>query len=355
MDSIFSCFIFFLIFVTILSQIYSKNQLILENLLLKSQLASFKRRFKKFHTTPIVRLQILALSLFLTNWKESLILVTPETLLSWRKDWFKKFWTSICTRKKSGRPMTPWDTIKTIRRLAKENCIWGATKLHGLMLKLGFDICERTISKYIPNRPIHPKKRLSWKNFYNLHADCIVVKDFFSVYSVNFQEIYRVLFCMHLGTRRILHYEIHTHPTTYWVRRILKLSIRKAVKSDLSIKYVISDNDSLFGKRITRFLGKTKIKHKRTSIRSPWQNGYAERFVKTCKEEFLDYFIPMNQFHLETKLDEFIIFYNNHRTHIAINKETPIPSVIDKPPDSKLVATPVLNGLYHIYSYEKAA
>jgi transposase InsO family protein len=222
-------------------------------------------------------------------------------------------------------------------------------------VKLGYDICERTVSKYIPKRSPDPKKGLSWKKFYHLHADCIVVKDIFSVYSVNFQEIYRVLFYMHLSTRRILHYDIQIHPTTSWVRRVLKLSLRKAIQSDLIVKYVISDNDSLFGKRITRFLRKVTIKHKKTSIRSPWQNGYAERFVKTCKEEFLDYFIPVNQYHLETKLDEFIQFYNNHRTHLALNKETPIPSVIYKPPDSKLVATPVLNGLYHTYSYKKVA
>ena len=98
------------------------------------------------------------------------------------------------------------------------------------------------------------------------------MKDIFSVYSVNFQEIYRVIFYMHLSTRRILHYDIHTHPTTSWVRRVLKLSLRKAIHSDLTIKYVISDNDSLFGKRITRFLGKVKVKHKKTSIRSPQHN-----------------------------------------------------------------------------------
>ncbi|MCC5815967.1 MAG: hypothetical protein JJT78_14535 [Leptospira sp.] len=130
-----------------------------------------------------------------------MILVTPDTLLTWRKNCFKKFWRALSTRKKSGRPTIPWETIKLIRRIAKENSIWGATKLHGLMIKLGHDICERTISKYIPKKPPNPKKRLSWKNFYKLHADCIIVKDIFSVYSVNFQEIYRVLFYMNLGTR----------------------------------------------------------------------------------------------------------------------------------------------------------
>jgi hypothetical protein len=244
----------------------------LENLFLKTQLTFYKRRFKKIHTSHSERMKLLSLTYFFPSWKESLILVTPETLLLWRKDCFKKFWKAVSSRKKSGRPIIPWDTIKLIRRIAKENSIWGATKLHGLLMKLGYDICERTVSKYIPKRPPDPKKRLLWKDFYNLHSDCIVVKDIFSVYSVNFQEIYRVIFYMHLGTRRILHYDIHTHPTTSWVRRVLKLSIRKAIHSDLTIKYVISDNDSLFGKRITRYLGKVKIKHKKTSIRSPQHN-----------------------------------------------------------------------------------
>lgn len=272
MDSYFPYLMSLLFFHILFSQLYSKNQIIIENLFLKSQLTSLKRRIKKFHTSPLERIQLLLFSFILNNWKNSIILVTPDTLLTWRKDCFKKFWISISRRKKSGRPIIPWDTIKLIRKIAKENCIWGATKLHGLIMKLGFDISERTVSKYIPKRPTDPKRRLSWKNFYNLHSDCIVVKDIFSIYSVNFQEIYRVIFYMHLSTRRILHYDIQTHPTTSWVRRVLKLSLRKAIQSELPVKYVISDNDSLFGKRITRYLGKAKIKHKKTSIRSPQHN-----------------------------------------------------------------------------------
>lgn len=120
MDSYFSCITPFLIFLVFLNQLYSKNQIILENLFLKTQLGSYKRRYKKFHTSPMERIQLLTISLLLNNWKESLILVTPDTLLSWRKDWFKKFWKALSRRKKHGRPTIPWDTIKLIRRLAKE-------------------------------------------------------------------------------------------------------------------------------------------------------------------------------------------------------------------------------------------
>ncbi|EQA38849.1 hypothetical protein LEP1GSC047_0078 [Leptospira inadai serovar Lyme str. 10] len=88
-----------------------------------------------------------------------MIIVSPETVLKWRKEKFKIFWAMLSKRKKPGRPNIPWNTIKLIRKVAKENYIWGATKLHGLLHKLGYDISERTVSKYIPKRPPNPRKR----------------------------------------------------------------------------------------------------------------------------------------------------------------------------------------------------
>ncbi|EMM99172.1 integrase core domain protein [Leptospira noguchii str. 1993005606] len=103
------------------------------------------------------------------------------------------------------------------------------------------------------------------------------------------------------------------------------------------------------------FLVRIGIKHKKLRFHSPWQNCYAERWIKTCRNEFLDFFIPLNKYHLERKLEEFIHFYNNHRTHLALNK-APVPSQVINPPlggFEKLVSAPVLGGLYHIYSYKK--
>lgn len=250
--------------------------------------------------------------------------------------------------------MIPWDTIKLIRRISKENQIWGATKLHGLLLKLGYHISERTVSKYIPKRPTDPKKRLRWKQFYHLHSDSIIVSDTLSVFSANFKEIYRIIFSLHIGSREILHFDIHTNPTTRWIRKVLKFAIRKIGKSN--VQYFVSDNESIFGKRLSEYLQKLGITHKRTAIRCPWQNGYAERWVKTARNEFLDYFIPANEYHLRKNLGEFIHFYNHYRTHLALDKNTPIASpVLEKPPDAKLISTPILGGLYHTYSYDKAA
>ncbi|EKR92619.1 integrase core domain protein [Leptospira santarosai str. CBC379] len=348
------------VFFTSLLFLYCKksSQNSVQVLFLKSQLSALKRKRKKFHTRPLERLKLVFISYLDRMWKENLILVSPATLLEWRKKKFKIFWALISKKKKSGRPNIPWDIIKLIRRVAKENNIWGATKLHGLLQKLGHSIAERTVSKYIPKRPTDPKKRMNWIQFYSLHSETMVVSDTFTSYSANFKEIFRVVFFLHVETRQILHFDIHTNPTTNWMKKVLKLVVRKQKQAGKKIRYFLSDNDPLFGKKFTKYLVRLGIKHKKTTRFSPWQNCYAERWIKTCRNEFLDFFIPINQFHLEKKLMEFVHFYNNHRTHLALNKDSPIPSPILKPPQDgkgKLVSTPVLGGLYHTYSYDNVA
>ncbi|UOG36145.1 integrase core domain-containing protein [Leptospira noguchii] len=333
-------------------------------LFLKSQLVAYKRKKKKFHTKPLERFKLVILSYLDRNWKENLILISPATLLEWRKKKFKIFWSLLSRRKKTGRPNIPWEIIKLIRKIAKENNIWGATKLHGLLLKLGHTICERTVSKYIPKRPPDPKKRMNWKQFYSLHSETMIVSDTFTSYSENFKEIFRVVFFLHVETRQILHFDIHTNPTTNWMKKVLKLVVRKQKQAGKKIRYFLSDNDPIFGKKFTKYLERLGIKHKKTSFHSPWQNCYAERInsmlhslrvvqqIKTCRNEFLDFFIPLNKYHLEKKLDEFIHFYNNHRTHLALNKDSPVPSPVLtslKDKSMKLVSTPVLGGLYYIF------
>lgn len=187
----------------------------------------------------------------------------------------------------------------------------------------------------------------------------MIVSDTFTVYSLNFRKIFRVVFFLHVGSRQILYFDIHANPTIKWIRKVLKCAIRKQSKfGKKNVQYFLSDNESIFGKRFSKYLERIGIKYRKTAIRSPWQNCYAERWVKTCRNEFLDFFIPINHYHLEKKLEEFIHFYNHHRTHIALNKDSPFPSQILKPPNdgkTKLVSTPVLGGLHRIYSYENVA
>ncbi len=222
-------------------------------------------------------MKLVFLSYIDRDWREHLILVSPETLLEWRNNKLRIFWAMLSKRKKPGRPSAPWNIIKLIRKVAKENKVWGATKLHGLLLKLGHTICERTVLKYMPKRPTNPKKRLSWKEFYSLHADAMIVSDTFTVYSSNFKEIFRVAFFLHVGSRQILHFDLHTNPTTKWMRKVLKFAIRKQIQAGKKTRYFLSDNDSIFGKRFTKYLERIGIKHKKTSFHSPWQNCYAER------------------------------------------------------------------------------
>ncbi|WP_425460572.1 transposase [Leptospira ilyithenensis] len=353
---IFSLFLFTPVLYLFLQ--FSHTAILLENIFLRTQLAAYKRKNKAFHTSPWERSKLVLLSYLHSDWKSSLILVTPNTLLSWRKRKFENFWNLVSSSKKLGRPIIRWDLIKLVRKVTKQNPLWGATKIHGTIVKLGFLISEKSVSKYIKTlrRSPNPRKRLAWKNFYALHAGSMIVSDLFTVFSYNFLEMYKVIFFMDLETRQILHFDITAKTSTRWVRKVIKVALRK--KDPKNTSYVLTDNDTLFGKRFSKYLERLGIKHKKTAVRCPWQNGYAERFVKTCKEEFLDYFIPLNEYHLQVKLEEFIRFYNHNRTHLALQKDTPVSSPIQHKPrdgDYKLHSHPVLGGLYHTYSWKKAA
>ncbi|TGN19282.1 integrase core domain-containing protein [Leptospira idonii] len=350
-------FLFLSIFLNVFL-IFNVKNILLENLFLKTQLSAYKRKHKIFRPTTWERCKLVLLSYLNPNWKSSLLLVTPDTLLLWRKQKFKLFWKLLSKSKNPGRPNVPWSLIKLVRKIAKQNPIWGATKIHGVLLKLGFIISERSVSKYVKtfHRSPNPRKRLSWKNFYLLHSDSMIVSDLFTVFSYNFREIYKVIFFLDLKNRQILHFDISAKTSTAWVRRVIKYALKK--KGLKNTSYVLTDNDCLFGKRFSRYLERLGIKHKKTAVRSPWQNGYAERFVKTCKNEFLDYFVPLNEYHLKVKLEEFIHFYNHNRTHLALDKDTPVSSeVLHKPRDGdyELASQPVLGGMYHTYSWKKVA
>ncbi|MCE9501664.1 MAG: integrase core domain-containing protein [Leptospira sp.] len=342
--------IFFLYFILTIKSYYFAT---IEILTLKCQLSSYKRRVKIIKTKPFERIRMMVLTFLNNKWENLICIVLPATVKKWHNEKFKTFWALLSKRKK-GRPTISREIIDLIRRLAKENSIWGATKLHGLLLKLGFNISERTVSKYIPKRPTDPRLRLRWLEWLALHSDGMISKDFFSVISSDFRKIFKVLFYIHHENREIIHFDIEAHPNQEWVIQKMKTVLRKKRK----IKYVLSDNDSMFGKKYTEFLKSKNILHKKTSVRSPWQNGIAERWVKTCREELLDHIIPLSEIHLRKRLEEYIEFYNTKRTHLALKKDTPIHSPIqEKPPDGEyeLVSVPEVRGLYHSYFWKKAA
>jgi len=208
-----------------------------------------------------------------------------------------------------------------------------------------------TIAKYIPStrKPPTKKQVQSWKTFLKNHSKEIWAMDYLVVPTLRFKALY-VLVIMNHATRQIEHFTVTSNPNSKW----LKQQIRNATPYGYKPKYLIHDNDAVFvSKDFKTFLNSCGIKSKRTSIHSPWQNGIAERVIGILRQKLLNHIIPINEAHLHRLLRNYIDnYYNTHRTHQGINCKTPIPLPTYPPTNisnTKLKATPVLNGLYHTY------
>jgi len=330
----------------------------LEILALRSQLAVFQEQMvNKKIIRPNVNDRFRRLWVFLSkvlpNWKSVLVLVKPETVIGWHECTFKRHWRD---KSKGGRPPIPKDTIALIKRIHKENPTLSPEKIHERLVDLAIvdAPAPNTIAKYIRGKRTRPteKQVQSWQSFLRNHAKDIWAMDFAVVPTLAFKPLYVLLVVSH-GRRKIEHFAVTNHPNAPWLIQ----QIRNATAFGHQPNYLLHDNGQPFkDKTFQEFLLRSTIKSKSITPHSPWQNGICERLVGIVRRELFDHIIPLNQRHLERLLAEYVDYYNNVRTHQALDGETPVES--EPPPltlvkDTKLRVKPILGGLYH--DYEKAA
>jgi transposase InsO family protein len=236
--------------------------------------------------------------------------------------------------------------------LAKENPNWGAPRIHGELQKLGFVVSERSVARHLRRirRRSDPGKQ--WLAFLQNHREVIVAFDFFTVPTVTFQLLY-CFFVIEHGRRKILHFNVTQYPTAEWVVQ----QLREAFSDAGPYRYVILDRDSKFDVEVIAFLKSTGLKPKRTSIRSPWQNGIAERWVGGCRREMLDHVIPLNEKHLRRLVREYVAYFHEDRIHDSLGKETPNRRPTEKQPchGATVISSPRVGGLHHRYFWQQAA
>ena len=244
------------------------------------------------------------------------------------------------------------EICKLIRRLAQENADWGAPKIHGELLKLGFQISERTVARYLRRVGCRGDPGKRWLAFLQNHREVIVAFDFFTVPTVTFQLLY-CFFVIEHGRRKILHCNVTRHPTADWVIQ----QLREAFPQAAPYRYVILDRDSKFDHEVIMFLKGTGLQPKRTSIQSPWQNGTAERWVGSCRREILDHVIVMNEAHLRRLMREYVSYHHQDRVHDSLIKDTPDKRAIEQRPaaNATVIGMPRLGGLHHRYAWRVAA
>jgi len=233
-----------------------------------------------------------------------------------------------------------------IFRMVAENPTWGAPRIHGELMMLGFEISERTVLRWMRRAPRNPEPAKRWATFLSNHREAIAAMDFFTVPTLTFGVLYCVFVISH-DRRRILHWGVTQHPRSAWVVH----QLREAFPYDTSPQYLIFDRATNFDGEVIETIKTLGIEPKRTSFRSPWQNGIAERWVGNCRRDLLDHVIILNQRHLKRLMNEYVRYYHEDRTHLALAKGTPAgrKAGTNSVADSKVVSMPRLGGLHNRY------
>ena len=234
--------IFLTTFLTTLSSIFrSRAALELENLALRHQIGVLQRSARKRQKlTSGDRLLWVCLSRLWRNWRLALAIVKPETVLAWHRAGFRLFWTWKVRRGQAGRPVISREVRNLIRTMCRENPGWGAPRIHGELLKLGIDIGESSVSKYMARGCKPPSQ--TWRTFLENHVTQLVSVDFFTVPTIRFHVLYVFLVLAH-DRRRILHFNVTAHPTAEWTGQ----QLREAFPFDQLPRYLLRDRDAIFG------------------------------------------------------------------------------------------------------------
>jgi len=336
-----------LLFGVILRLFHTHRSLLLENLVLRQQLAVLKRKHPKPRFNLFDKLFWVAARRFWSSWKEALFLLMPETITRWHQAGFRLYWTLLCKvgKRVGGGKRISHQVRDLIFQMVMENPTWGAPRIHGELLKLGFKLSERTVSRWVQRAPKDPEPAERWKAFLHNHREAIAAMDFFTVPTLTFGVLYCFFIIGH-ARRRILHFGVTQHPTSLWIGQ----QLREAFPYEVDHKYLIHDRDAKFGFEVFAGVKSVGLESVRTSFRSPWQNGVAERWVGSCRRDLLDHVIALNEKHLKRLLSEYVRYYHEDRTHLGLNKETPGGRPTGIPTqDGRVISRPRLGGLHHRY------
>src|SRR5438046_2613264 len=198
---------------TFRSSLRSRAALQIEVLALRHQVRVLERsRPQRLRLTRVDRLLWVWLSRTWTEWRAALIIVKPETVIAWHRQGFRLFWTWK-SRHRTGRPGVPTDVRALIRTMSASNPLWGAPRIHGELLKLGIDIGQSSVAKYMVRRPQPPSQ--TWRTFLANHVSQIAAADFFVVPTATYRLLFVLVILAH-ERRRVVHVAITDHPTAAW-------------------------------------------------------------------------------------------------------------------------------------------
>jgi transposase InsO family protein len=270
---------------------------------------------------------------------DAMILVKPATVIQWHRQGFRLYWR---WRSRSGRPSVDRGVRRLIREMSSANPLWGAPRIHGELFKLGIEISQATVAKYMVRRRGTPSP--TWRSFLLNHAAGIAAIDMFVVASVSFRLLYVMIVLAH-HRRKIIHTAVTEHPTAAWLSR----QVTEAFPWDTAPRYLLRDRDASYGQIFRKRVAVMGITEVITAPRAPWQNACVERVIGSIRRECLDHIVIFNARHLRRVLSSYVDYYQRTRTHLSLDKDCPDLRPIQPPRIGKVVAIPKVVGLHHRY------
>jgi transposase InsO family protein len=318
----------------------SRASLEAEILSLRHQLNVLRRKFpKRMVFTDVDRRVFAGLYHLAPGELKALKIVKPETVIRWHRAGFRAYWRRR-SGPRGGRPQTPLEIRRLIRDVNLANPLWGAPRIHGELLKLGIEVGQTTVAKYMAKERRSPSQ--GWRTFIRNHAEGIAALDLFVVPTLSFRLLFGLLILRH-DRREILWLGVTAHPTTEWIAQ----QVTEAIGWEKPPTYMLRDRDRVYGQAFMRRIRAMGIRDRPTAARSPWQNGYCERAIASIRRDCLDHVIVLGEHHLLHLLRCYASYYNRSRTHLSLSKDAPMGRPVHAL--GSIEAIPVLGGLHHHY------
>jgi transposase InsO family protein len=239
-----------------------------------------------------------------------------------------------------GRPQVDADLRALIQRMSAENPLWGAPRIHGELLKLGFEVAQSSVAKYIVKRCSPPSQ--GWRTFLRNHAPNIAAMDLFVVPTIGFDLLYAFII-VRLARRDLVWINVTTNPSADWIAR----QITEAFPWNEAPRYLIRDRDQVYGVAVRHRLRAMGIRDKPIAPGSPWQNSIAERLIGSIRRECVDHVIVLGEAHLRRILQAYARYYNDLRTHRSLDKDAPFSRPVQQ--IGRITSRALLGGLHHHY------
>jgi transposase InsO family protein len=311
----------------------SKSRLEAENVALRHQVMVLRRQVGgRVHLTNLDRLFLVQLYHWFPSMRRVLAIIRPETVVRWHRAGFRCYWRWK-SRPRGGRPQIDAELRALIRQMSIDNPLWGAPRIHGELLKLRIEDTWSSAGG--------PPSQ-GWRTFLRNHAPDIAAMDLFVVPTIGFDLLY-VFVIVRLDRRQLVWINVTTNPTAEWIAR----QLTEAFPWDEAPRYLIRDQDRIYGGVTTRRIRAMGIRDKPIAPASPWQNGFAERLIGSIRRECVDHIVVWGEGHLRWILRAYARYYNDIRTHRSLSKDAPAFRPIQR--IGNIASHPILGGLHHRY------